>query len=143
MNMPTVKQRDDRYQILRAIADGWEIESYRCDTKQWGVPHSILVSQICVAYRVVPNEFRVVPDENGWLPWYQGATQASPDINVLVDYILNVGSPVIHTAHAKWLKWDDDCGSVITHYRPHYRPHKERVLVKTVRHFDDGTSEEA
>jgi hypothetical protein len=57
------------YYCIRAYADGWKIE-YKNYLNTW-----------CLALNPVfegNREYRVVPDENGWLPWYGGECPVDP-----------------------------------------------------------------
>ena len=132
MNMPTVKQLNGQYQILRAAADGWEIELCNSLTKQCEIVHNIWLSETC-------SELRVVPDENGWLPWYAAGEFDCPSINGKIDYIMISWDRPATPEYVPNLSWVSGGLGEITHYRPH----KERGLIKTVLHYDDGSSEEA
>ena len=50
------------YYAIRAYADGWEIES----------KSSVGWEHIPRPFFDEDREYRVVPDKDGWLPWYGG-----------------------------------------------------------------------
>lgn len=52
------------YQTIRAYADGWKLEYLAKTTNEW---KAIVDPTFLQNY-----EYRIVPDENGWLPWYGG-----------------------------------------------------------------------
>lgn len=60
------------YYAIRAYADGWKIEKF------WGGAWELLDFPSFIT----DGMYRVVPDENGWLPWYGGECQAEPDTMV-------------------------------------------------------------
>ena len=134
MNMPTVKQRDSRYQILRARADGWGIEYMDKSSGRW-----YSINTICVVLK--NSELRIVPDENDWLPWYATEESAVSDQikDTMIDCILDNHNTLNYPLYAGGLRWNSSTSGEITHYRPN----KERILVKIIHHYDDGSSEEA
>lgn len=69
----TERQRRPHYQERRAHADGWDIEVWNTISKMW---------RPCeVPYFVTSCKYRIVPDADGWLPWYahEGAVCPVPE----------------------------------------------------------------
>lgn len=58
------------YYAIRAYADGWKIEYLASSNNKW-YPSEYPEFAKNLAYRVVP-------DENGWLPWYGGECPVDP-----------------------------------------------------------------
>lgn len=88
------------YYCIRAFADGWKVE-YKNYLNTW-----------CLALNPVfegNREYRVVPDENGWLPWYGGECPVDPGMVVET----RVGYCVGKSRKAGDYIW----GSSITAYR--------------------------
>ena len=90
---------------MRAHADGWAIE-YKNSSGEWlkasGPSFSLGVG------------FRVIPDEDGWIPWYAHEDAKCPvDDNTLIEVIL--GNPVYGKRPAFQYNWTED--SIITKYR--------------------------
>jgi hypothetical protein len=129
MNLPTPKQRHKHYQCIMALANGWRVECLQVDGK-W--------LKIIWPNFSVDCEYRIVPDENGWLPWYATEDSVCPvDGNVTVDYRTTNSLHITMHLEARELNWS--AGTTLNHYRPH----QERKLVKTVKHYDDGSMEVA
>lgn len=137
MNLPTPKQRRNHYQERRAHADGWDIEVSGI-TPHWD-------KALSPNFDYDPTyAYRIVPDANGWLPWYPASDDdlaARP-----VDMTLKVD--VIWTDKDGNTSYATDLAGVIYFGQEqypvtHYRPHKERKLVKTVKHYllDNGEIE--
>jgi len=127
MNLPAPKTKRNHYQARRAHADGWEVE-YMFE----GLWDTILNPSF-----MLNTEYRIVPDANGWIPFYATEDSVCPVEGVVVDLVCVYNDELTEAAsmpsnQATWNKY-----SAITHYRPH----KERKLIKTVKHFDDGTEE--
>lgn len=130
MNLPTPtpKTKRSHYQERRAHADGWDIELLSYGV-HWLISNKPPFNEA--------QEYRIVPDENGWLPWYPTEDSECPVANnALVDLILIDYTNDTTSSYGENIFWR--VGSTVTHYRPH----KERKLVKTVKLFDDGTAEE-
>lgn len=130
MILPTSKQRGKHYQCQRAKADGWGIEMLLHSVNSWVGLSSPSFIDSC--------EYRIVPDENGWLPWYATEDRVCPvEHSLVIDVLWGMKDLTISTHEAGGISWGA-CAHSVTHYRPR----KERKLVKTVKHYDDGTIEE-
>lgn len=72
-----MRQQHKHYYCIRAFGDGWKIE-YLDDFGNW----------IAANYPAFDRcrEYRVVPDENGWLPWYGGDRPVDPDTMVEIRF---------------------------------------------------------
>jgi hypothetical protein len=130
MNLPTPKTKRSHYQERRAHADGYEIEVLDIGNK-W--------SHINDPRFQDDTKYRIVPDTNGWLPYYATEDSVCPvGHNDRVDTVWSDGDTRANV-QASQHKWSGayEFDFVITHYRPH----KERKLIKTVKYFDDGTEE--
>ncbi len=66
------------YYCIRAYADGWKIEYLASSNNKW-YPSEYPEFAKNLAYRVVP-------DEDGWLPWYGGECPINPNVMVAVKY---------------------------------------------------------
>lgn len=88
------------YYAIRAFADGWKIESK--GSAGW----EPTVSPFFSDYR----EYRVTPDENGWLPWYGGECPVDPDTDV---EIITRGNLISNSGKADDYTWN----TTITAYR--------------------------
>jgi len=95
MKDPRVNNIGPHYQCKRAFADGWEIEWFDCGS--WGVITNPVFEETC--------EYRVVPDEDGWLPWYahEGAVCPVAD-NARVQITGQIGS--IAACSVVWHEWN-------------------------------------
>jgi hypothetical protein len=89
------------YYAIRAYADGWTIELKEYE-------HWVVVTHPGF---VENREHRVVPDENGWLPWYGGECPVDPDTMVEVRVGYCVGKS------RKAGDYNTTWGSNITAYR--------------------------
>jgi hypothetical protein len=89
-----MRQQHKHYSCIRAFADGWEIIQYMPIQKKW----------ITVANPNFSPEFmfHVVPDENGWLPWYGGECPVAAGTVVEVIY---KGGPTIIMVQAHFIRW--------------------------------------
>lgn len=59
------------YQAVRAFADGWKIETFNEITQNWyGVDYFSFHPE---------KKCRIVPDKDGWLPWYGGECPVDGD----------------------------------------------------------------
>lgn len=114
-----------QYQIIRAFADGWEIEAIDYDNTMLApinIPFSKHIS------------FRIIPNSAGWLPWYPHEDAECP-IDGPVDIVLACGN--VETIK-NWSWWAD---MNVTHYRPHKeiskrdRIHKELELYCQCQHM--------
>jgi hypothetical protein len=65
-----MRQQHKHYYCIRAYADGWKIEYLASSNNKW-YPSEYPEFAKNLAYRVVP-------DENGWLPWYGGECPVDP-----------------------------------------------------------------
>ncbi len=90
------------YYAIRAYADGWKIECISLDTKKWvSVERPIFNEDVA---------YRVVPDENGWLPWYGGKCPLDGTVMVEVKYRHDIAgeSDYAHLIHWGHLYTDGD-----------------------------------
>ena len=131
------QQRHKHYQCIRAFADGWKIEykSQRID-EHW-------VAALNPSFHK-EYEYRIVPDAEGWLPWYATEDSVCPvDGDVIVQY--KIGDSFGSATTARILDWNERGVSTITRYRivkEHKTPRAKRTLVKTIKVFSDGSTEE-
>ena len=65
-----MREKHKHYYCIRAYADGWKIEYLASSNNKW-YPSEYPEFAKNLAYRVVP-------DENGWLPWYGGECPVDP-----------------------------------------------------------------
>ncbi len=65
-----MRQQHKHYYAIRAYADGWKIEYLASSNNKW-YPSEYPEFAKNLAYRVVP-------DEDGWLPWYGGECPVDP-----------------------------------------------------------------
>ena len=96
-----MRQQHKHYYCIRAFADGWKIEYLASSNNKW-YPSEYPEFAKNLAYRVVP-------DENGWLPWYGGECPVDPGTVVET----RVGYCVGKSRKAGDYVW----GSSITAYR--------------------------
>jgi len=83
----TERKRHVHYQCIRALADGWGIEYYFIPGDEWIKATHPLFN--------VNNEYRIIPDKDGWLPWYGGEECPLPEDTIIeCKYILAVSSKV-------------------------------------------------
>lgn len=66
------------YQVIRAFANGWEIEIFAECSDTW-----VKIEK--------PNfntfrEYRIIPDAEGWLPWYGGESPVLSDTAIEIRY---------------------------------------------------------
>lgn len=92
------------YYAIRAYADGWKIEVK--SSVGWDYASSPLFSEL--------REYRVVLDEDGWLPWYGGEC---PVVAITVVEVRYKGGPAIGVAQAHSICWEhiDKAGDVIAY----------------------------
>ncbi len=91
-----MRQQHKHYYTIRAFADGWKIEvemNYRDGI--WAPTDHPVFSK--------SGKYRVVPDENGWLPWYGG--ECPVDGTALVDVRLFNGKQENEIALARDYRW--------------------------------------
>jgi hypothetical protein len=70
-----MKTKHKHYQAIRAFADGWKIEKQSQLNNWYGIALPLFSND---------GNFRIVPDEDGWLPWYGGECPVSHDTEVEV-----------------------------------------------------------
>lgn len=89
------------YYAIRAYADGWKIE-VKSSVGWWGPTSSPSFDE--------DIEYRVVPDEDGWLPWYGGKCPLDGTVMVEVKYMhdIAVESDYAHLIHWVHLYTDGD-----------------------------------
>ena len=126
----TERKRRPHYQERRAHADGWEIE-HRMITMQFAGFAPTYWNED--GWRPVfnhpdfdnPNlEFHIVPDADGWLPWYGSEDGKGPlEGNPMVEAEFSDHQRLVGT-QGNWT-W----GSGIKLYRPHQEP-AEKPKVK-------------
>lgn len=94
------------YYAIRAFADGWKIKYKSTLANDWYLAQKPIFDE--------SKEYRVVPDEDGWLPWYGGECPVDPDTMVEVRY---KGGPAIGVAQAHSICWEhiDKAGDVIAY----------------------------
>lgn len=91
------------YYCIRAFADGWKIEYLASSDNKW-YPSEYPEFAKNLAYRVVP-------DENGWLPWYGGKCPVAAGTMVDVRYRrVLVEEKAVYAHLSRWahLPCDDD-----------------------------------
>lgn len=98
----TLKKRRKYWYEIRAWADGWEIERY-------SPFHELWIRDTYASFKK-DVDYRVVPDSEGWLPWYGG--ECPVDKDTLVDVKTNTRVNGCAGLAAKI--WDWDC---VTAYR--------------------------
>ena len=82
------------YYVIRAYADGWKIELK--EYEHWvAVTHPGFVEN---------REYRVILDENGWLPWY-GGSECPVDPDTMVEARYSGNSLLGQTRLAKFFNW--------------------------------------
>ena len=89
------------YYAIHAYADGWKIESK--SSVGWDYTSSPLFSEL--------REYRVVPDEDGWLPWYGGECPVAAGTMVDVRYrrvLVEEKAAYAHLSRWEHLPCDDD-----------------------------------
>lgn len=104
-------QKHKHYQELRAFADGWKVEfAYPDYPNDWYQTFSPDFVQSLL--------FRIVPDTEGWLPWYGGY---EAPIEGPVDVVFWNGAKDL--GGCKNWRWEhgNDVDDIIK-----YRPHKEK-----------------
>lgn len=92
---------------IRAYADGWKIECRSFETGKWTPVELPGFNEI--------REYRVVPDENGWLPWYGGECPINPNVMVAVKY--QGGGTCTQTAGKLHWRNDSSIYAYVTAYR--------------------------
>ena len=89
-------KRHKHYQAIRAFADGWGIE-YQNGNGEWINAKYPTFDEDC--------KYRVVPDENGWLPWY-GGDEAPVPAEQVVDVKYIGDSPMFKEELAGNARWN-------------------------------------
>ncbi len=94
------------YYCIRAFADGWKLMQCIHVKKAW----------FPIDY---PNfhpdaEYRVVPDENGWLPWYGGECPTSPNTLIEVKYRNYGAFPAGAAGLYNW-RWCDSVADIVAY----------------------------
>jgi len=94
------------HQCLHAFADGWEIELY--SDGKW--------EKIAFPSFDPILEYRIVPNEGGWLPWYGG--ECPIDNATLVKYKVADNNYAVYGPYpASSLQWNRDYNKKIVSYR--------------------------
>ncbi len=91
------------YYAIRAFADGWKIEYKSTLANDWYLAQKPIFNE--------SKEYRVVPDEDGWLPWYGGECPVAAGTMVDVRYRRVLAEEKAVYAHlSRWehLPCDDD-----------------------------------
>jgi hypothetical protein len=91
------------YYAIRAYADGWKIEYLTSSNNKW-YPSEYPEFAKNLAYRVVP-------DEDGWLPWYGGECPVAAGTMVDVRYrrvLVEEKAAYAHLSRWEHLPCDDD-----------------------------------
>ncbi len=107
------------YYAIRAYADGWKIECISLDTKKWvSVERPIFNEDVA---------YRVVPDENGWLPWYGGKCPLDGTVMVEVKYRHDIAG---ESDYAHLIRWGHlyTAGDVIAYRVTRDKPKKMKLL---------------
>jgi hypothetical protein len=110
------------YQCIRAFADGWKIEASKQGLELYG--------SVAVPSFINDLDYRIIPDEDGWLPWYGGK---EPPIDGPVDVKLADGTSNERGHLGTGYVWDHSASSDssdIIAYRPHKEIKKETQKVK-------------
>lgn len=97
-----MRQQHKHYYCIRAFGDGWKIETDYGD-EVWVPTDNPRFSESC--------KYRVVPDENGWLPWYGGECPVAAGTMVDLRYRRGIAEEKAEYAHlSRWkhLPCDDD-----------------------------------
>lgn len=105
--MVKIQKLHPHYQILRALADSYEIEWYDPLHKAWQANTNHFFSP--------STEFRIVPDAEGWVPYYCEEGSRPINASTVVEVRCREGSGDIRKA-CKFNWFDIGVGS-ITHYR--------------------------
>lgn len=100
-------KKHKHYNCIRAYADGWEIERWNHIGNYW---EANIFSPI---FDDPYEQFRIVPDDDGWLPWYGGECPVDREATVSV---LDEGGEC-RTASAKIFLWGDLEGANIIAYK--------------------------
>lgn len=100
------------YQVIRAFADGWRIESSDPNNKWEQITNPMF-------YEDDYHQYRIVPDAEGWIPFY-----SQPDSECPVDPQQRVeaqygGEIWIFAGKAGEIVWKDDGFHNVTRYRPY------------------------
>lgn len=95
-------KRRPHYQERRAHADGWVIECRQEGMEAWSLVERPWFAESC--------EYRIIPDKDGWLPWY--ATEDSkcpvpPDTQVEIETSDDQDLGAVPAGSLSW----HDCGA--------------------------------
>lgn len=102
--MTEQRELHPQYQILRALADGWKVQRRFKSIGAWAT-----------APWVDEGQYRIVPDSEGWIPYYAEEGKCPVDGDALV--ALRCGKIEGDTRLASTFDWGK-CGiATITHYR--------------------------
>lgn len=101
-----MREKHKHYYCIRAYADGWKVE-YKNYLNTW----FLALNPVFEGNR----EYRVIPDENGWLPWYGGECPINPNVMVTVKY--QGGGTCTRTAGKLHWRNDSSIYTYITAYR--------------------------
>ncbi len=96
-----MREKHKHYYCIRAYADGWEIES----------KSSVGWEHIPRPFFDRDREYRVVPDKDGWLPWYGGECPVAAGTMVDVRYrrvLVEEKAAYAHLSRWEHLPCDDD-----------------------------------
>lgn len=88
-------EKHKHYTAIRAFADGWGIEVLRHYSHEWVQIDDPSFSLMC--------EYRIVPDEDGWLPWYGGECPVPEGTRIEIRFSDNTISSRLSNATS--LKW--------------------------------------
>lgn len=128
------QKKHKHYQCIRAFTDGWKIE-VKSLNGDW------VVIEYPSFYE--DEEYRVVPDAYGWLPWYATEDSVCPVDRDAVVAAKSKNRDGVSSANV--FTWNTDTTEPITHYRivrEYKTPRAKRTLVKTIKVFSDGSTEE-
>lgn len=87
-----MRQQHKHYYCIRAYADGWNIES----------KSSVGWEHIPRPFFDEDREYRVVPDEDGWLPWYGGKCPLDGTVMVEVKYMHDIAGASNYANIIRW-----------------------------------------
>jgi len=113
MNIP---KKRPHYQAIRAFADGWTIQCRdpHSNNPEWGDAfHDFDVNYITLFY-----DFRIVPDKDGWIPFYAHEESECPVDGEVVVVVEWVDDWVVKTKKTKAneIEWDDIDNPIIRYH---------------------------
>jgi len=88
----TERKKHPHYQCIRALADGWAIQQYFVN--DWVKSSKPSFSK--------EEKYRIIPDEDGWLPWYGGECPLPKD--TVIECKFN-GGDTINNTRADNINW--------------------------------------